>query len=64
VELRVKKPPRRFVSPFEMQSVRSSIVTPRAIPFDAERPIATSKRAQDCNFQRVGGVDRAVIFLA
>jgi len=34
------------------------------MPFDAERPIATSKRAQDCNFQRVGGVDRAVILLA
>jgi hypothetical protein len=56
VKLCVELRPRRFVSPFQMRSVRSSIVMPRAILCDAERPIATSKRAQECRFQHVADV--------
>ncbi len=43
VKLRIKQSSCRFVAPFQMPSIRSSIVTRRVIPRDAERPIRASQ---------------------
>ena len=56
VKLRVKQPPCQFVARFQMPSIRSSNITRRLIPRDAERPIVGSQRGQQSKFQHVADV--------
>jgi len=56
VELRVKKPPRRFVSTFQMPPICPSIVTRRVVPCDAERLTGAGQRAQESEFQHSADV--------
>jgi hypothetical protein len=39
MKLFIEQTPSRFVAPFEMSSVRASIVPGRIVPGDAERPV-------------------------
>ena len=61
MKLLVEQPPCRFVTAFQMPTVRSSIVTRRVIPRHAELPIGTGQCAQECQFQHV--TDIAGIFV-
>ena len=46
VKFSVEQTPRRFIAPFEMPSVRASVVSRRVVPCDVERPVCTGKRTQ------------------
>lgn len=56
MKLRVEQPPCRFVTPFQMPAVCSSIVTRRVIPRDAKRPIGTGQCAQESKFQHLADI--------
>jgi hypothetical protein len=53
MKLFIERTPRCFVAPFEMSSVRTSIVARRVIPRDAERPVRADQSAQKCELENI-----------
>jgi hypothetical protein len=56
VKLRVELTPSRFVPPFKVSSINTSVVPRCVVPRDPERAIAASKRSQKCKLQNIADV--------
>ena len=56
VKFCIEKTPCRFVAPFEMPSVRASVVPWRVVPCDTERPVCTGKRTQKGKFKNIADI--------
>ena len=56
VQFFIEQPPRWLLDPFEVPSVRASIVSRRVIPGDAKFPVRASEGAQESEFQNVANI--------
>jgi hypothetical protein len=61
VKLVVEQPLRGFAPPFEMLSIRASVIAGRGVPGDSGRPVPPCQGAQKREFQSVSDISGVLI---